>query len=178
MTTVRTDDDRICRLDLAGRSPAFFCLTTPLAVDGTTLEMLLAYARDSGTDVRLCLHQSPQDHFHSMLIVQHKASYHWPHRHIDKGETWHMVAGELGAFVFDDVGGIIDARRLSPAGQFLYRIGDGQFHTVVPLTDLVVYHESKPGPFRGSDDSIFAPWAPNGGDSAAAYLAALLAALP
>ena len=35
------------------------------------------------------------------------------------------------------------------------------YHAVMPLSDLVIYHESKPGPFTGEGDSIYPSWAPD-----------------
>ena len=35
------------------------------------------------------------------------------------------------------------------------------FHAVLPITDFVIYHETKPGPFLGKMDSIYPDWAPN-----------------
>lgn len=180
MKPISIHDESICRLDASGRTPAFFCKTKPLAVDTSTIDELVAYARRTGGDVRLCLHEGPHERFHDMIIAQHSGGYHRPHRHMDKGETWSILAGAMQAFVFDDDGGIIDARRLSAEGQFLYRVGDFQFHTLVPLSDIVVYHESKPGPFTGPGDSQFAQWAPDGSDPAATrdYLARLMSFSP
>ena len=46
----------------------------------------------------------------------------------------------------------------------------------MPVTDVVIYHENKPGPFLGDDDSIFPDWAPDGGgnDNAPQYMNNLL----
>lgn len=184
MSLVRLSDKAVVRRDDSGRSPAFFCMTKPLALDGATVAALAAEARTSGRDVRLCLHEGPDARFHDMIIAQHKGGYYRPHRHADKGETWHMLAGEMGVFSFAEDGTVLDARRLSPysetgGGQFLYRVGDAMFHTLLPLSALVVYHESKPGPFTGPGDSIFAPWAPDGSEPEAAstFLSRLMSLL-
>ena len=36
----------------------------------------------------------------------------------------------------------------------------------MPLSDPVIYHENKPGPFTGQGDSLFPAWAPDGTDVA------------
>ena len=178
MNAIRIHDGSHCRLDASGRTPAFFCLKKPLAVDVVTIAELVAYAREKQTDVRLCLHEGPHERFHDMIIAQHKGGYHRPHKHADKGETWSLMQGAMAAFVFAADGTVTDARRLDADGQFLYRVGDAQFHTLIPLSDIVVYHESKPGPFTGPGDSEFATWAPDGKDPEAveAYLNKLLSA--
>ena len=34
------------------------------------------------------------------------------------------------------------------------------YHSIQPITETVIYHENKPGPFEGNSDSIFADWSP------------------
>ena len=62
-------------------------------------------------------------------------------------------------FVFDYNGNIIDSALLLPGD--IYRIEAEQYHSIMPVTDVVIYHENKPGPFLGDDDSIVPEWAPN-----------------
>ena len=164
---IRLSDNKLVAKATGGRTPAFFSLRLPAVIDGRTIDELLEYSAQSKSDVRLCLHRSPESLQHDMIIVQRKDSHFPPHRHLEKGETWHVLRGELAVFVFDDAGCITDMRRLSPQGEFLYRVGDAQFHMLVPLSDSVVYHESKPGPFLGTGDSLFAAWAPDAKDHAA-----------
>lgn len=164
MSLVRLDDPERVRADRSGRTPAYFCRGKPVTLARDTVEQLIAEARRSGGDLRLCVHEGPQENFHDMIIVQHAGGYYRPHRHGDKGETWHILHGRMAVFVFDEAGAVIDATILSPDANFLYRVGNAQYHTLVPLTDIVAYHESKPGPFQGPGDSLFAPWAPDGSD--------------
>ena len=49
---------------------------------------------------------------------------------------------------------------LGVGGNIIFRVACNCYHLGVPLTDYVIYHETKPGPFIGEGDSIFAPWAP------------------
>jgi hypothetical protein len=53
------------------------------------------------------------------------------------------------------------------------------YHAVMPVTQQVIYHESKPGPFTGVGDSLFPAWAPEHTNMAGvtAYMAALAARL-
>ena len=41
-----------------------------------------------------------------------------------------------------------------------YKVKPNMFHAVLPITDFVIYHETKPGPFLGEMDSIYPDWAP------------------
>jgi cupin fold WbuC family metalloprotein len=166
MSLIRLNDSERVLENRSGRTPALFCQGKPITLDRALIADLIARAEDSGGDLRLCLHQGPEENFHDMIIVQHGGGYYRPHRHLDKGETWHMLHGRMGVFVFDETGAVTDAKILSPDANFLYRVGNAQYHTLVPLTSIVAYHESKPGPFMGPGDSLFAPWAPDGSDAA------------
>ena len=42
---------------------------------------------------------------------------------------------------------------------FYHRLADAWFHTVIPTSEMVVFHETTNGPFR-RQDTIFAPWSP------------------
>lgn len=148
------------RLETSGRTPAFFSRHELVKIDAEMVEELKAYARSEDTDIRICLHDDPAASVHDMVILQRRGLYHRPHLHVGKTETWHVVDGVLGAFVFTVDGTVVEARRLRADGAFLYRIGPDTFHTVVPITPTIVYHESKPGPFLPGVDTVAASWAP------------------
>ncbi|KAF0225621.1 MAG: hypothetical protein FD176_307 [Rhodospirillaceae bacterium] len=172
MSLIRLDDsERVLECN-SGRTPALFCQGKPITLNHAVVADLIVRAETSGGDLRLCLHQGPEENFHDMIIVQHGGGYYRPHRHMDKDETWHMLHGRAGVFVFDKDGAVTDAQILSPDENFLYRVGNAQYHTLVLLTPTVVRRESRPGPFMGPGDSLFAPWAPDGSDAAiaSAYL--------
>jgi hypothetical protein len=50
----------------------------------------------------------------------------------------------------------------------IYRVEAGAYHGILPLSEIVLFHENKPGPFRGPADNIMAPWAPEPEDLKAA----------
>ena len=122
--------------------------------------------KNDGANVRLCLHASPEDLFHDMVILENKnARYYRPHCHLDKPETLHIIQGEATVLLFGNNGEIDQCIQLSFEGCPIIRINQGVFHTVVPAMDSVIYHESKPGPFMPESDSVFPDWAPDGSDS-------------
>ena len=71
----------------------------------------------------------------------------------------------MAAFVFDEYGQVIDANILDSSSSFLYRVGGNTYHVAVPLSELLIYHESKPGPFLHDNDSVFPSWAPDASDA-------------
>ena len=48
----------------------------------------------------------------------------------------------------------------------IYRVEVGMYHAVLPLSNPTIYHENKPGPFLGDEDSLFPEWAPSGENQA------------
>jgi glucose-6-phosphate isomerase len=163
MSSSRVDlwDDDAVRVDEGGRAVGFFCRSLPARVDGRVLDQLReASARYGDKNVRLCLHAEPEASFHSMIVLEHPGRYYRPHKHLDKGESFHVLDGLLGVLAFSEDGSIVDACRLDRRDTPIYRVQVGQYHAVMPLTDPVIYHESKPGPFLGDRDSLFPDWAP------------------
>ena len=48
-------------------------------------------------------------------------------------------------------------------GNLYYRLSESLFHTVVPLSDYIVFHEVTNGPFK-KEDMFLPEWAPKKGD--------------
>ena len=170
------DPDKV-RMDDTGRSVAYFCRKAPIKVNADLIaELKEAAVRLGDGNVRLCLHESPESAFHEMINLEHKGKFYRPHKHELKGESYHIIEGSMGAFIFDEDGRVVDANVLEPHNNFLYRVDADMYHAVMPLTDVLIYHESKPGPFLRQGDSIFPSWAPDGNDpsEAQAYTAGLL----
>jgi cupin fold WbuC family metalloprotein len=165
---ISLDDPERFRIDESGRSVGLFCRGLPAVVNRSLIEELKQVASRYPTkNVRLCLHDGPESEFHSMVIFERQGTYYPPHRHLHKGESWHIIEGVMAVFVFHPDGRLQDARRLEAEADFLYRIGRDMIHTVMPLTEVLIYHESKPGPFLRDGDSVLPEWAPDGTDAAA-----------
>lgn len=160
------------------RSETYFSTRPDVAVDGRVLAGLLDLSRSlGGRNVRLCLHPSPEALFHEMVILEYASHYCRPHRHPSKSESCHLLSGRLAVIVFDEAGGALRREFLSAEETRLFRVGENRWHSVVPLSEYVVYHEAKPGPFARDTDNLYAAWAPDGSDPAAcaAYVAGLFA---
>jgi len=164
LSTIDLNNPDSVWIDERGRSIGFFCRRLPARVDGKLVGELKAAAEKFQKNVRLCLHDSPDAAFHEMIILERKRKYYRPHKHLEKGESFHILEGEMAVFTFDGEGNIADACVLQPNGNFIYRVAINTYHAVMPLSDPVLYHEAKPGPFLGDKDSIFPSWAPEGKD--------------
>ena len=153
------------RTDSSGLTVAVFVQQLPTSVGVVEIDALkeLSEARD-GENVRLCLHNDSDALFHSMIVLENQGTYGRPHKHIDKGECFHLIAGEMAVFSFDEKGTVTDCCHLQLDGTFMYRVAPGTYHMVIPLTSVVIYHESKIGPFVKGADSVFGSWSPDGSD--------------
>ena len=161
------DDEQTARLDDSGKSPAYIRRRKPVAVTRELIADLVARGKGTGQGIRLCLHEDPDALLHDMIVVQYAGQYFRPHKHLEKNESYHMIEGEMGVVIFDDEGKVVDACRMDASGTAIYGVGTGMYHTNFPLTDVAVYHESRPGPFVPGD-SVFAPWGPDGENEEAA----------
>jgi len=141
-----------------------------ISINKSNIDILKAKAlKNERKRIRLCAHRDVQDALHEMLIVQTKDVYIRPHKHINKSESFHIIEGELIVVIFDDIGRILQVVQM---GEYLsglvtyYRLSDDYFHTVVPVSDIVVFHEITNGPFN-PEDTIYPLWSPKDNDNEA-----------
>ena len=163
-----------------GRSVAYFCKQKPVRVDGHLIAQLKQAAeRAGGKNVRVCLHDAPEALFHDMVILERNDQYYRAHRRPNKEVTYHMIEGSMAALVFDEEGNIDEACVLPREENFIYTVNAGRYRVMVPVSDIVIFHEVSPGPFVGEGDSVFPAWAPDGSnlEDAMAYTAKLLETL-
>lgn len=162
---VSLSDPKTCWRDTGAKSIGYFSKSGIVRLDATTVAEIKNMALATGDNVRLSLHQDPESDFHEMIIFQHRNKYYRPKKHVSKAKSFHMIEGTMAVFVFDDAGNVIDAQVLDGQKSIIYRVAANIFHTDIPLTDFVVHHESTLGPFLGDEDRVFAPWAPDGGNT-------------
>jgi len=146
--------------DSRAKSISFFCKRRPVLINKDVIAEMKAISKMRGNkNIRVCLHDSPKSKHHDMIILEHGNILYPPHKHLYKGEAFHVIEGILSVFAFDSKGGIIDCVKLQPSD--IYRVEVGMFHAVLPISDIVIYHENKPGPFLGNGDSVFPDWIPS-----------------
>ena len=148
-----------------------FTVDSITTVDRGDIESLKAKAlRNERERVRFCSHRSVQDPVHEMLIVHTKGTYVRPHKHPNKSESFHIIEGNLDIVVFGDAGEPRKVIRLgdySSGENFFWRLSDSYYHTVIPRSDVVVFHETTNGPFERASSNVPAPWSPEEHDHAA-----------
>jgi len=112
--------------------------------------------KKNNSDLRVCLHQNPLDKHHDMIILQQKKNFYKPHKHKSKAETYHMISGKMIVIIFKNDGKILNSKIIG--GKDVFRVPSNTFHTMIPLTKYVIYHENKNGPFIRKGDSIYPNW--------------------
>lgn len=127
--------------------------------------------------IRLCAHRNATDALHEMLIVHERDAYVRPHKHVGKPESMHIIEGAADLVVMDDDGvprRVVQMGDYASGKAFYHRIDAAAYHTLLIRSDVLVFHETTSGPFR-REETVFAPWAPDGNDTRAAddYRAAL-----
>ena len=138
-----------------------------IVMDDAIAFLKSAAAENRRGRARLCAHPEDGDALHEMLIAHTGGAYVQPHKHRGKSESFHVVEGRLKIFLFGDDATWQQTIQMSPpggGGSFFYRLHSETFHSVLPETDFVVFHEVTNGPFNVAD-RIDADWAPTeGGD--------------
>ena len=132
-----------------------------LASRATIDELTVVARKNTRGRARICFHASPEDPLHDMLIVLCSTTNYQPHKHLNKAEAFHLIEGRLRVVLFSDDGVIDNSFELAAADDagaaFYCRIPRNKFHTVVPLSETVVFREVTDGPFV-PEQTIFSPW--------------------
>jgi cupin fold WbuC family metalloprotein len=109
---------------------------------------------------RVLLHPDSDDSLHEMLIALPEESCDVPHINFKSGKSFHVVHGAMAVMLFSDDGTQLTVCRLeagtSDVGRMV-RLNRPYWHTIIPLSDYVVFIETIIGPFEGNR---FADWAP------------------
>lgn len=177
---ISISDEQGLREDREARTASFFACDATVLVTEKLISEIREYSLSrGGVNARVCLHQDPLAPFHEMIILEMRTVYFKPHKHVAKHESRHIIEGRMAMYVFSEEGEVMDTAVLGDGGNVIYRIGPNCYHVGVPLSEYVIYHEAKPGPFIREGDSIFAPWAPDGDNPAevARYMDMLLSHL-
>ena len=106
---------------------------------------------------RLLMHLSHEDPVQEMLIAMGRECVVTPNRSVGQSESLQVVEGELLLVVFNDNGEPIQKVEMGSPGSgktFLYRLCSTPWHTMIPLTKMVVVHETLQGPFKNSSEPL------------------------
>ena len=154
------------RLDFESKSPSYFCQSKVPLVDNQMIKALRSFSDYEESDVRICLHDRPEASFHDMINLHLSTNFYRPHKHLKFSETYHLLEGKLGIVFFDKDGFIKNQSVLSMGNVLATRVPVEILHAVFPLSPIVIFHESKPGPFVPGEDIVYPSWLPSPKDVA------------
>jgi len=109
---------------------------------------------------RICLHSSENALIQEMIIAVCKESLITPHRQLDKNKSYLIIEGDLNVIFYDNSGNIIEKTEMSAKKNekiFAYRFDAGIWHTIIPLSDMVVFKETIDGPYI-KENTEYADW--------------------
>ena len=136
-----------------------------LFINNELVEQIIKEASQSQRHMaRLLMHFDHEDPVQEMLIAMGRDCAVIPNRSVGRSESLQVVEGELLLIVFDDNGGVIQQVEMGPPGGgkiFLYRLSSTPWHTMIPLTKMVVVHEVLQGPFKKLSEPL-PDWVPGG----------------
>ena len=142
------------------------------------VEYVKAEARNSSKLIaRLLMHLSHKDLVQEMLIAMCAGCVVVPNRAVGRSESLQVVEGEMLLILFDGNGEVIKRVEMGPpeSGKaFLYRFTSTPWHTMIPVTEMVVVHEALQGPFEKSSEGL-PEWVPNDAADLKHFLKEILA---
>jgi len=135
--------------------------------------------RSSLGKARVLLHGSPENELHEMLIVHSFGQYIRPHINDHSAKSFLVLDGAMVVVMYRDEGTINDHVHLGEFGSnapFLLRLEEPVFHTIVPISNTVIFLETIKGPHMETHYAPFAP-APNDKSEAEKYMIWLMGEL-
>ena len=88
--------------DLQAKTKSYFASTKNVSISKDLIEKIEEELKTSNdSSIRLCLHKSPDENYHQMIIGHSKSHYYRPHKHLEKPESYHIIKGKLLCIIFD-----------------------------------------------------------------------------
>ena len=145
--------------DEKAKSISYFSIKKPVVVTQALINELKEISKQNkNSNARLCLHDSPGESLHDMIILEWRdKKCRKPHKHLEKDETVQMIEGKMKVFTFSETGELIEEHLLEPKNNFIFRTKKGQYTIYLPLTEHAIYRETKQGPFQ-QQDNVFPSW--------------------
>lgn len=147
--------------DFSGKTPAYYSRAELSCLNESDIEEIKNYlVKHSIVNTRICFHENVNSLLHEMVIFHKKDGVFHAHKHLEKSESYQIIDGKLLVEIFDEFGVSIKRLLLNSAKKsdnFFCKIGKNTWHLTEPVSEFVVFKETRPGPFE-SHDSVVAPW--------------------
>ena len=143
--------------DKKAKSPSFFYKgkSSEAIFDKTLLLLIKKISFLLKDNIRINLHKNKNENYHDMIILQKKGTIIKPHRHPSGGETINLIYGKMKVLLMNSKGVIKKKLLMDTKKNLVYRVPGKIFHTYIIVSDYVVYHENKSGPYDRNKNMIF-----------------------
>lgn len=151
------------RLDYSGFSPAYFPIKANPIVSNFEISRLAEITRQTKRSSRICLHTSPDDLLHYMVIAQYRSfnpSEPLGRMFPKKQKVFQPLLGRLLIVCVSLEGKVQSENLLDPKIQNIKFVQPGQVYLDLPFDEVTVHAEIATGPFKHSEDRVFPtmPW--------------------
>lgn len=149
-------NNKLFKLDNSGNSLAIFPKKDYLKINKNLIRGLKSLSiKNKNCNVRICLHKNKSSKLQNMIVLLNsKCSSEFKiHKHKDKDEVYQIIYGKLKILTYKK-NKIEKKITLQKNDNIILRLKKNKFHQVSPITDIVIFHEIREGPFTGQD-SIF-----------------------
>lgn len=133
----------------------FFKKNLQIVSTNYIIKFLEEYADYYKKDVRVCLHPNKKSPFHIMVILQHKFNIYLPHKHTKSSDKIFVCKGSILVKIFTSKG-VLKESFIAKKNDYVL-MKDNEYHSFNPITNRVVFIESKRGPFN-KHETIFPKW--------------------
>lgn len=151
------------RLDSSGFSPAFYPVGPNPLVSEIEVRQIADITLQTKQTSRICLHRSPDDTLHFMVIAQYRGfdpNQPLARVHPMKEKIFQPLLGRLLIICISAFGKIVSENILNPTKGDIQSISQGQNYLDLPVDEVTVHAEIVIGPFNSSVDRVFPtmPW--------------------
>ena len=158
---------KLLREDKKAKTKAYFFKNSSSVFNKKFINFLEKHYRKTKKDIRICMHKDPSDKQHDMVLLQKRKNFYkpwyenrkmgtFPHKHLKRSETYHLIKGKMACVIFNNKGKVTFAQAMYPND--IFRTPINTYHTQIPLSEYVIYHEGALGPFK-KGNSVFPKWA-------------------
>jgi cupin fold WbuC family metalloprotein len=163
---VKQSINELCPAVIEKESAKVFRRRNEGYVTRLNIENLKEYVSTSSTDrARICLHDQDDSPLHEMFMVFDKSNFIKPAFHPKKDESILVLEGLVTILIFDSSGKIVST---IPLGDYnnsanrscVFRVKQGEIHTLLVESDYAVLKETTQGPFR-DNHTVFPNWDDN-----------------
>lgn len=117
------------------------------------LDEIKEIAFETKQNVRVCFHEDNNQDLHNMIILQWKGKEFKIHKHSKNIEICQIIEGQHRFNIYEGNGeNLLQSIKMTETDNSIVRINKSNYHLSIPITQYVIFHEIKLGPFDPNDN--------------------------